>query len=274
MKHFFSFLLITISPFLLCAKVPYVPYEEAFYPNDCPYSDTGDLYKSFYEAYHNQNLEEENYLIPPLIHFIWLGSPLPEKMMKIIETWKKLHPTWTVKIWTDEDVPFFELQNREAFDKSINFGEKSDIFRYEILYLFGGIYADVDFECLQPFDSLHQSCEFYVGLHRDNQVIHNSIIGARRGHPIIKACIDNLRTSLADHDPYRIMRETGPYHLTKIFLSMASSCELGKTVVFPPTILYPFPNIFRDDMNNEEAKRQFVRPESIAIHYWSCSWMR
>jgi mannosyltransferase OCH1-like enzyme len=41
-----------------------------------------------------------------------------------------------------------------AFDRASNFGEKSDIWRYEILFRLGGVYVDTDFECVRPFDSL------------------------------------------------------------------------------------------------------------------------
>lgn len=43
---------------------------------------------------------------------------------------------------------------QKAFDAATNFGEKSDILRYEILEKHGGVYADVDVACVQAFDSL------------------------------------------------------------------------------------------------------------------------
>ena len=42
-----------------------------------------------------------------------------------------------------------------------NFGEKSDILRLEILYQMGGIYVDMDFECLQNMDNLLQMIDNY-----------------------------------------------------------------------------------------------------------------
>lgn len=35
-------------------------------------------------------------------------------------------------MWTDSDVETFGLENREAYDAAGNFGEKSDILRYEV----------------------------------------------------------------------------------------------------------------------------------------------
>jgi len=273
MKHFLFYLIAQILPFVVNAKIPYVSYEEAFYPDACHSNETGAIFQSFYNSYKNQSPAEEKYLIPKLIHFIWLGSEIPLKIMNIVETWKKWHPKWTVKIWTDEDIPSFGLQNQRAFDRAISFGEKSDIFRYEILYRFGGVYADIDFECLQPFDSLHQSCEFYTGVNRDNLWLLNGLIGAKPGHPVLKACIDNLKTDKVDYDAFRIMEQTGPYYFTRVFLATAPSCQQSKIAIFPPTFFYPLPNSISLDAAGEE-KQRFVRPESMCIHYWSCSWMR
>lgn len=39
---------------------------------------------------------------------------------------------WEAKLWTDEDVDGFGLENRAAYDAAGNFGQKSDILRYEV----------------------------------------------------------------------------------------------------------------------------------------------
>ena len=49
-----------------------------------------------------------------------------------------------------------EIQAAFALEQKI-LGEKSDIFRYEILYRFGGVYVDTDFECIKPFECFAQN---------------------------------------------------------------------------------------------------------------------
>ena len=41
------------------------------------------------------------------------------------------------------------MEKRDVFERAINPGMKSDIFRYEILKQIGGLYVDTDFECLK-----------------------------------------------------------------------------------------------------------------------------
>lgn len=251
-----------------------VSFEESFLPSKFISNPNSDFFRSLYEAYDKETCMSDEYIIPKLIHFVWLGSKLPDECRKMIRTWKTMHPTWKVKVWTDTDVKTFGMQNIDAFNRASNFGQKSDIFRYEILYRHGGVYADIDFECIQPLDDLHKSCEFYTGACGDSVCLLNGLIGTRPGHPIMKACIDNLYVSIGDHNESRIMDETGPYLFTRMFLSCTSLNDAGKVVPFPPSYFYPFPGSMRDMTDKTEVKRQFLKPESLTIHYWASTWQR
>src|SRR5690606_3988528 len=92
--------------------------------------------------------------IPQVLHFIWGGeNPFPQESVKNIASWMKYHPSWTVKFWTDDPnrpIPIAGVEqhlisevNMERigpyFQTATNWGEKSDLLRYEILYQEGGI---------------------------------------------------------------------------------------------------------------------------------------
>ena len=232
------------------------------------------LIKETYNAYKKDFVWNPDYLIPKNIHIIWLGSPLPDDCRKKVETWKRFHPDWKVRVWTDRDLDWFNLVNDEAYDRSSNYGEKSDIFRYEILYRYGGLYVDTDFECVKPFDDLHKSCEFYTSVAYDKvPVLYNGLIGTRAGHPIIKACMDNIKTGNGDWDAYRIMEMTGPYYFTRQLLNAVASEGYKGVVVFPVTVFYPYPSVI-EGKTDAEIKHDFLKPESMALHYWHISWLK
>jgi mannosyltransferase OCH1-like enzyme len=71
--------------------------------------------------------------IPHTLHFIWLGSEVPDWVQRNISSWQAHHPSWEVRLWRDDDAAAFPLANRQAFDAARNFGEKSDILRYEVM---------------------------------------------------------------------------------------------------------------------------------------------
>lgn len=217
--------------------------------------------------------------IPKIIHHIWLGSPLPDRCTWFMETWKKHNPDWLFILWDDARVAQLRLVNQKAYDIATNYGEKSDIARYEILYRFGGLYIDTDFECLQSFDALHHCCDFYTGASVNSGggscTCFNGLLASVPGHPILKRCIEGIlhHTSNGSNDSSDIMNRTGPYHFTRCLnAAIAAGDDIGRCVPFPPTYFYAWPGAWRFNRNRDFIE-QFIRPESLAIHHWASSWL-
>jgi mannosyltransferase OCH1-like enzyme len=228
------------------------------------------------------NPAKATYRIPKKIHAIWIGSPVPPFAKKMIQTWKRYHPTWEVKIWTEADLKTFKFRNKKAFDTAKNLGEKSDIWRYEILWQFGGLYVDCDFECLRPFDEFHQLTDFYTGLGTGGYgkpKLNNGLIGCRARHPIIQRCIKSLKIGNGDSSFSRILQTTGPLFFTNCFrkwlLAPPSPTpdNSGIVLALPISFFYAFPDRLRSAYKNtEEVKKDWTKNETFALHYWTLSW--
>jgi hypothetical protein len=102
--------------------------------------------------------------------------------------------------------------------------------------------------------------------------LYNGLIGAKREHPIIRSCIDNIQVGNGDKDAMRIMNTTGPYYFARQFFKVVSVEGYKGAVVFPVTFFYPYPNGI-NGMSEQAIKYTFLRPESMAIHYWGVSWL-
>ncbi len=215
--------------------------------------------------------------IPKIIHHIWLGSPLPEKFARYRRTWQQLHPTWTFMLWDDARVAQLGLVNLQAYNAATNYGEKSDIVRYEVLCRFGGLYVDTDFECLQPFDVLHHCSDFYTGSYPNpgggSLYVLNGLIGSKPGHPILKRCIKGIKKSAqSSNSAAAIIGRTGPdYFYRCIVQALVEHDKLHKTVIFPPTFFYPWSGALRGNRERDCIMR-YIRPESFALHHWATSW--
>jgi len=152
--------------------------------------------------------------VPKVIHFIWIGpNSFPKESLENVRSWVDHHPDWTFKFWTDRRRPlphshmklhlvtdFTFTQLEECYHNSNNYGEKSDILRYEILNQEGGLYVDHDVKCFKSFLPFHKNFDLYCGIeppHRpvlsSSVSICNNIIGVRPGHPVIKAAIDQVK---------------------------------------------------------------------------------
>ena len=221
-----------------------------------------------------KTLYENNYVdcnvtqIPQKIHQVWLGGVLPHRYRLLSESWKKHNPTWEYKLWGDSDVESFGLKNRELFYNAKNMGQRSDIFRYEILNSHGGIYVDTDFECLKSFDDL-MYLDFFTGISYDTKmVLYIGLIATVPGHPVIQRCIESLG-SYVGHNAFDVMEATGPYHFTRCFYETVNK-ETKGVVAFPMDFFYPLPNYMRDT----KKPYDWIKPCSYAIHHWAVTWMK
>ena len=173
-----------------------------------------NLFKRMYEMRKGHlNSSQEEVRIPKVVHFIWIGPlPFPRESVENVRTWMAKNPDWTFNFWTDykrplpvpgmhlrmiQDVSFLKLQ--ECFSKSDNYGEKSDLLRYEILYKEGGVYVDHDVKCFKSFDTLNQSYDFYCGIDMPYTsslpsciFTTNNLIGVKPSHPVLLRCMDLL----------------------------------------------------------------------------------
>ena len=97
-------------------------------------------------------------MIPKIIHQTWKTKNLPVDFKKYSSTWKNLHPNWDYRLYDDNDCLFIVKKYFPQFlDTYLNLPTpvmKADMFRYIILYKFGGLYADIDAEALKSFDQL------------------------------------------------------------------------------------------------------------------------
>ncbi|KAL4806182.1 nucleotide-diphospho-sugar transferase, partial [Aspergillus unguis] len=108
----------------------------------------------------NRPVSQDRTSIPKLIHQTWFpaGSNMSDSAKQWVQTVKDFHPGWEYVLWDDESdealveryFPWF-LETYKSLPKEIN---RADMVRNFYMYLFGGMYADVDTEALRPVDTL------------------------------------------------------------------------------------------------------------------------
>jgi mannosyltransferase OCH1-like enzyme len=236
------------------------------------------LIEGDYNRYYLEYRGDKTPVIPKNIHFIWLGSPFPEKYKRLKETWEKQHPDWNIRVWNDADVESFGLVNKYLYDYTTNFGIKSDIFRYEILYRYGGLYVDTDFECFQSFNDLLY-LDFFAGTGWNPwPVVFNGLLACRQGNKYMSKIIEAIQQ--IQIDSYRgnihILNLTGCDFITPIYVEYIKTTN-DKTVIFPNHFFFPIPAVIRIDIreDNEESRKKvssYLKPNTYCAHLWYCSW--
>jgi mannosyltransferase OCH1-like enzyme len=130
--------------------------------------------------------------VPRIIHHIWIGpDPVPSHHRPWIESWRRHHPSWEHRLWTEDDLPGDPIRP-EVLERLRTPVERADILRLEILFRHGGIYVDTDLECLRPVDDLLGDAEFVAVCLKPGRVT-NTFIAAAPGHPLLERALRELR---------------------------------------------------------------------------------
>ena len=230
------------------------------------------LYDDWEKAKINAN--KNNQKIPKLIHHIWLGSEIPKKYLDFINGWKNKHPGWNFFLWDEEKLNTIEMINKDLFLKLKNYGAKSDVARLEVLYQYGGIYLDTDFECLKTFDESLLINNFIAGaVYNNSPEIANGFIASKPKSEFIINCIQDLK-KIQDKNliSQEIIEETGPFFLTKKFFNyqISDKNQNDKMLILPSNYFYPLPSYLKNIYLEEVY--QYPTSISIGVHHWEASW--
>ncbi len=88
--------------------------------------------------------------IPRLFHQIWIGpDPLPLEFEAYRASWRAHHPEWEFRLWEEDNLPG-DLRTAAVYERERRPVERADILRLELLWKYGGVYVDIDMECLRP----------------------------------------------------------------------------------------------------------------------------
>lgn len=190
-------------------------------------------------------------LIPRILHQTWRNEALPPRFARWSQSWRHWHPDWDYRFYTDEDIRKI-IRDRAprwlpAFDSMTLPVLRIDFFRYVIVYLDGGLYADLDMIAYKPSDALLSgaSCVLSVEheLTRSRQralnfaepfQLANCIFAAVPRHPFLSELIEEIVRNVAkpvmrDAD---VLERSGPYLVTRMAFTLAPS-RRGSIKVLP-----------------------------------------
>jgi mannosyltransferase OCH1-like enzyme len=135
-------------------------------------------------------------MIPRIIHQSYrrFRHPYPRRWQR---SWKRTHPRWEYRFHTDLDN---EIMVRDYFPQF--FGHfcafpqgimRADFCRFIYLFLWGGVYADLDYVCLKPFDGLIDKITgLAIPCLPQNMIYqyHNALLISEAGHPFWLKCAE------------------------------------------------------------------------------------
>jgi mannosyltransferase OCH1-like enzyme len=234
----------------------------------------------------------------------------PANYHKWKETFSTHNPNFERRLWDDADneafiskeFPWF-LKTYKGYPREIF---RADVVRYFFLYKFGGIYADMDVECLRPLNALLDQGDVLLGRMGSNAAHPHSIpnaIMASKPFQDFWLLVISLLVASANKigEPDEI---TGPVILKTAFdlyvaddpsvrpmideilalLPPALQAQSRKTKIllldseqwFPVDWTNPSDQMLRNEVLNvgllSEKRKRELFPESWMVTYWTHYW--
>ena len=213
-------------------------------------------------------------MIPKLIHQTWKTDLIPKQWVSLVNKVKELNPDWSYKLWTDKEndefvrkefPEFYGIFSR--FPRSIM---KADVIRYLLMFRFGGVYLDLDYEVLKPFNFGDKlvvlPLEDIPSETEQPKRIGNCIIASIPGHRFWRDVINDLQCNPPDvKDHTQVLEATGPSFLSRIYNQN-----------YYPDIFTPDRSVYIPQLLNRKADIERARKNvnTLGIHHGWGTWRR
>lgn len=229
---------------------------------------------------------EAGVLIPKVVHQTWKTAEIPATFRREwIDSWMAHNEAngWQYRFWTDRDLlEFVEAEFPGFADCFLDYDhpiKRVDAVRYLILKRHGGLYADLDFACLKPLDSLLAGRRLLFGTEFDRPERHhdcvcNAFMASVPDHPFWAGIESDLR----EHAGREVLPATGPGFLGRRFREATRFFEEKQwPQIVRKELLYPFrwTEPRKDDLRDlplEELAERY--PDSYAITFWTGTWLQ
>jgi hypothetical protein len=206
--------------------------------------------------------------IPMILHQTWVTKNVRREFVKWIKKWKEFHPDLEHWFWTDETARLFiekkypeYLDLYDSYPRNI---QRVDVFRYFVMFEFGGIYADLDVELVKSLDPVLNiaPCILAAEPYEHSHVLHpdfisklgatisNAFMACRPKHPFFKLVMDRLHPNRGfwPSEKSNVIRTTGPGLMGKvlgeyvIYTGCLKTSHPESILIFRPEYFMPVPD--------------------------------
>lgn len=275
---------------------------------------------------YNKKLDEMNSIKNPTFYSLYqkgmVYKQIPRKIYfttrdhvginpYMIESFKSKNKYWELAHYTDDEcVKFFEKYNNEFiallkidalkfYLELINGGERSDFWRYCVLYLFGGVYTDSDTFCAAPIEDWIQNYDMIFGAEailplNEARTFGMDAVGQTIGNTVISVCnwtlasgpknefYKNLIVDIVEN-PIKgsVLLNTGPGRLTKHVCKYFGETDYSKlnnqNIEKEKSVLFSI-NKFGSNQSHSGAYKNYQNPfntngmDVYVVHMFDGSW--
>lgn len=171
-------------------------------------------------------IESEGLPIPRTVHAIWFGGDIPPVHARCVASWRQTMPEFEIKIWNETSLAVDSAPFSQAAFRQRDYRKMADYWRLRLLRDHGGVYLDCDVFLHRPLPDAWLSPSLTLFPQSDvesTSFVNNSIIAARRGHPLIAGTLEFIEKRMpCDRDAVW----TGPNLLTALYCTLRNHRRL------------------------------------------------
>lgn len=178
-------------------------------------------YLNLYKSFPIKN--SYNSIIPLNLYTCWHTQNLPPLMRKNFLDLISNNKEFKIFLYDEELCRKFIQENfsndvLEAYDKLIPCSYKSDLWRFCVLYINGGIYIDIKFKCVNGFKFIALTEEEYFVKDRPDDYVYTALIACLPKNKILLNCINEIVKNVKNKFyGENALYPTGPGLLGKFF---------------------------------------------------------
>jgi mannosyltransferase OCH1-like enzyme len=176
-------------------------------------------------------------VVPLNLYLTWSIKQLPPKMQENVDRMRKVNPEFNIQIFDcDERRQFIKNNFPEdiltAYDTLKPGAYKADLWRLCVLYINGGIYVDIKFNCINNFKFIALTEREHLLLDRpghwkEGEIgLANGIIVAKPKNNLLLRCINKISENVKDKNyDFSTLYPTGPGLLGEQYIKMLRENE-------------------------------------------------
>ena len=180
-------------------------------------------------------------LIPKIIHQVWEGRTeprIPLRLQILARTWQEHNPDWEYHLWSGKEMDrlvenYFPeyLSMYRGFKYNV---QRWDTIRYMILYIYGGIYTDLDTECFKPIESLVKDITIGIGeeppIIKNQTCLGNAFMVSEKNNPIWLKILEEIKSYTIKEEScvLNVMNTTGSFMLERLYNKINSIVDASE----------------------------------------------
>lgn len=228
----------------------------------------------FYRSLQKPFFGKGTSVIPPHVYTCWHTKQLPPLMKQNVERMIRENPEMQIHLYDEDDCRAFISVHFDptvlyAYDSLVPCSYKSDLWRYCVLYVKGGVYVDIKYKTVNGFRFVGLTDKEHFVRDADTRNVYTALLVSMPRNPILLQCIQQIVKNVANRDyGDSPIHPTGPGLLGSYFtqeeknrmeLYHGAQWEINKFyIVYRDRIILEFYDRYREEQHKFQKNKRYI----------------